>query len=480
MKETFYTELDSLTFQMKRLFAQDERLRPRLDMHDYQLTYPPAVQLEKPGYAYTPDDNEYREYAIGDFKNAALYFHFSFCQYKCRYCYHYEIKTKKDEGLMQRYVNAMVKEMRQFHHRAPDINKLIYFVGGGTPTALPPHLLHYFLQQLHDIFGPPPSQLSTVEIKPVTATEEKLKLFVDAGFSRINLGVQTLDPELYQFHHHKENVQVALDAIERARACGFKYINADILTGLERQTPESWQITLDTLKTLAESRALDSVFIYPYHDDPRSHTFGKPQGLPSIFETYQSDARAREMFNAMGWTELGTRFFRAPRHRRREWFEWAKTRANPAYGELLYHGFGNSCFSVGDQASYLNQRNVMDYCVKLENDESPISHWTQLDNHQRAARDVTFDILYAPIVRVRSIANKYGKDTMERHIAELQRWTKMGLGNWNHLLGIWRLNKLGKLVHQQMMPALYLPEDKTRFMQVMEQRLEVGKAYRGY
>lgn len=480
MIEQLHTDLDSLTFQMERLFKKDSRLRPTLDMHDYQLTYPPAVHLEKPNFAYTPDAEEYLTYAVGDFKNAAFYFHFGFCQYKCRYCFHYEIKTKHDEDLMQRYVNAMVAEMRQFRQRAPNLKSLIYFLGGGTPTALPTKLLEYFLEQLHDIFGPPPSQLSTVEIKPITATTEKLKLFVAAGFSRINLGVQTLDPELYQFHHHKENVSVALDAIDRARACGFKFINVDILTGLERQTPASWQITLDTLKTLAASAAVDSVFIYPYHDDPRSHTFGKAQGLPSMFETFHSDAMAREMFKAMDWTELGTRFFRAPRHRRRELLEWIKTRANPAYGALLYHGFGNSCFSVGDKATYLNQRNVVEYCEKLEQGLSPITHWTQLNDQQRATRDLTFDILYSPIVRVRSIANKYGEDTMVRHIEELERWTDMGLGHWNRLLGIWRLTKLGKLLHQQMLPVLYLPEDKTGFVRVMTQRSEAGKAYRGY
>lgn len=480
MKEHLHSDIESLTFQMERLFKKDGRLRPSLDMHDYQLTYPPAIQLEKPQFEYTPTEEEYLKYAIGDFKNAALYFHFGFCKYKCRYCFHYEIKTKDNQDLMRRYVTAMVNEMRQFRLRAPDINSIIYFLGGGTPTALPAHLLQYFLEQLLDIFGPPPSQLSTVEIKPITATEEKLRLFVDAGFSRINLGVQTLDPELYQFHHHKENLSVALDAIERARACGFKFINIDILTGLEKQTPASWQLTLQTMQALASSGAVDSVFIYPYHDDPRSQTFGVPQALPSIFETFQSDAQARDMFKAMNWTELGARFYRAPRHRRRELFEWAKTRVNPAYGELLYHGFGNSCFSVGDKATYLNQRNVLDYCEKMETGQSPITHWTQLNNYQRATRDLTFDILYSPIVRVRSITKKYGEQTMAKHIQELERWTELGLGRWNKLLGIWRLTELGKLVHQQMLPALYLPEDRSSFVEVMAERLELGRGYRGY
>ncbi|MDH5650050.1 MAG: hypothetical protein OEY67_10395, partial [Gammaproteobacteria bacterium] len=208
--------------------------------------------------------------------------------------------------------------------------------------------------------------------------------------------------------------------------------------------------------------------------------FNKPQSLPSALETYQSEAKAREMFNRIGWTELGTRFFRAPRHRRRELYEWLRTRANPAYGELLYHGFGNSCFSVGDKATYLNERDIFSYCDKLEQGKSPISHWTVLNNHQRATRDLTFDILYSPIVRVRSIRRKYGAESMTHHTAELDRWTNLGLGRWHRLFGIWRLTPLGKLVHQQMMPVLYLPEEKKEFLTAMEQRLVAGKNYRGY
>ena len=67
---------------------------------------------------------------------------------------------------------------------------------------------------------------------------------VDAGFRRINLGVQTLDPQMYSFHHHKEDVQVAIDSIIAAKHVGFSYINIDIMTGLEGQTPQKWEYTL--------------------------------------------------------------------------------------------------------------------------------------------------------------------------------------------------------------------------------------------
>src|SRR5262249_4572005 len=153
-----------------------------------------------------------------------------------RYCFHYELLTRHHEELMARYVDALAMEMRHVRAVTPGVKRALYFLGGGTPTALPLHLLQRFLARLLDTLGPPMTTLSTVEATRVTASDEKLRALVQAGFRRINLGVQTLDPGLYAFHHQGEDLRVSLDAIDRARAAGFDLVNIDIMTGLERQT----------------------------------------------------------------------------------------------------------------------------------------------------------------------------------------------------------------------------------------------------
>jgi oxygen-independent coproporphyrinogen-3 oxidase len=469
-----------LARMLEDLWAAEPALRPRPDMHDYQLTYPPAVQIEVPAHRRAPGDQVFLDHAVGDFRAAGYYFHFGFCEYRCRYCFHYELTTKKRDERMKRYVDALAREMAAFRRLAPGLKTGLYFLGGGTPTALPAALIERFLDALLDCFGPPPTHLSTVESKPITATDEKLRLLVQAGFRRINLGVQTLDPALYAFHHQKEDLRVAYDAIERARRAGFEYVNIDLMTGLERQTPASWDTTLAAFERLATSGAVDSVFIYPFHDDPRSRTYELRAAVPSFHETAHSDASARALMERLGWKELGARFYRAPRHVRRELLELARTRINPAYGEVLYHGFGNSSFSIGDRATYLNHRDLEDYCDAVEAGGLGIAYFTELDDHQRAARDVTFDLLYSPITRVRSRSKKYGAAAMARHERQLARWIDLGLGERNRLLGTFSLTSLGKLVHQQMIPQHYLDGDRVAFEAVMESRRAAGSAYRGY
>lgn len=469
-----------LAHMLERLWQRAPELRPTPDMHDYQLTYPPAVAIQQPRHAVAPSPERLVRHAVGDFEAAGYYFHFGFCQYRCRYCFHYELTTKRDDERKARYVDALLLEMSRFRALAPPLRTGLYFLGGGTPTALSPALLARFLDGLHQTFGPPPTSMSTVEAKPITASDEKLTLLREAGFRRINLGVQTLDAELYGFHHHGEALGVALDAIERARAAGFEFVNIDLMTGLERQTPAAWQRTLTRLEALMTSGAIDSAFIYPYHDDPRSKTYGQPDALPSFAETAHSDALARELFERHGWRELGPRFYRSPRHVRRELLELARTRINPAYGEVLYHGFGNSSFSIGDRATYLNHRALEDYCEAVEGGALGISHWLELDDDQRAARDVSFDLLYSPVTRVRSRRRKYGAATMRTHERLLQRWIELGLGRGSALAGTFSLTPLGKLVHQQMIPQHYLERDRGAFTSIMSQRRELGRRYRGY
>lgn len=466
---------------LEALFDEEPALRPRPQLHDYQLTYPPAIHIENcDAYRRAPTDEEYLRDACGAHKGGGYYFHFGFCQYRCRYCFHYELLTKHSEELAERYVDALALEMQYIRDLTPGFKRALYFLGGGTPTAVSARLLERFLERLVFHFGYPMTGMSTVEAKPVTASADKLAILVQAGFRRINLGVQSLDPELYSFHNQREDLRVALDAIERARSAGFEFINIDLMTGLERQTPESWTTTLAALERLVKTGSIDSVFIYPFHDDPRSRTFTDPGAVPPFAQTAHSDAQARALLTRLGWKELGARFYRSPRHVRREIFELAKVRLNPAYGESLYHGLGNSSFSIGDRASFINYREVTDYCAAVEKGRMGIAYWRPLDDMQRAARDVTFDLLYSPVTRVRSRAKKYGAETMERHRRLFKRWADLGLGEEHAVLGTFSLTSLGKLVHQQMIPQHYLPDDRSALDGVMQQRLRQGAQYRGY
>ncbi len=53
-------------------------------------------------------------------------------------------------------------------------------------------------------------------------------------------------------------------------------------------------------------------------------------------------------------------------------------------------------------------------------------------------------------------------------------------GTSNPVLGTFSLTRLGKLLHQQMIPRHYLAQDRAELISVMSLRKEAGPAYRGY
>ena len=119
--------MTELQKSLDRVWSIEPRLQPQPDMHDYPLTYPPAVQLGQPSYAKTPSVDEFRRFAIGDHTAAAYYFHFGFCKYRCRYCFHYELSVKKDEELMRHYVANLVEEMNLFRSMNPHLKTGLFF-----------------------------------------------------------------------------------------------------------------------------------------------------------------------------------------------------------------------------------------------------------------------------------------------------------------------------------------------------------------
>ncbi len=90
-----------------------------------------------------------------------LYLHVPFCAHRCGYCDFVAVSGVGEE-LQERYVEALLAELARSAPRPRTI-----FVGGGTPSLLPDHLLGRLLRAL------PPAEELTLECNPETITEAK-------------------------------------------------------------------------------------------------------------------------------------------------------------------------------------------------------------------------------------------------------------------------------------------------------------------
>lgn len=195
-----------------------------------------------------------------------LYIHIPFCRARCHFCAFYLEMHRADKA--HRYLEALVREIRLHAERdtlAGRPLETVYF-GGGTPTALDADQLSHILSLVREGFGLKEDAEISLEAHPAGVTEAGLRRLIEAGFTRISFGAQSMDDrELLSVGRHWASDAVR-SAVRLARRAGFTNINLDLIYGLPGQTRASWQATL------REAIALGSAHLSCYALTVEEHT----------------------------------------------------------------------------------------------------------------------------------------------------------------------------------------------------------------
>jgi len=202
-----------------------------------------------------------------DARFRGVYVHVPFCFHKCHYCDFYSfVETNGREGA---FVDRLLEEARAWadaagplQHRgathepshgaqhlecepARDGALETLFVGGGTPTLLPPALLARLLHGLRGVFAWRPGAEWTVEANPETVTNEVAQVLADAGVDRVSLGCQSFDPALLKALERWHDPASVPRAVERLRAVGITNLNLDLIFAIPGESMEQWGRDLD-------------------------------------------------------------------------------------------------------------------------------------------------------------------------------------------------------------------------------------------
>jgi oxygen-independent coproporphyrinogen-3 oxidase len=183
-----------------------------------------------------------RERAAGT--PCALYVHVPFCRHKCHYCDFYSI-TRQTPERMRDFVRRVLREAELWHAAADTFAIDTVFLGGGTPSLLPPDAMANLLRGLADRFYLAGVDEWTVEVNPATADAATFDLYRRCGVTRISLGVQSFDPgELatLERHHDPDDVPAAVVAARRAK---IDRLSLDLIFAVPGQTPASLGRSLD-------------------------------------------------------------------------------------------------------------------------------------------------------------------------------------------------------------------------------------------
>lgn len=178
----------------------------------------------------------------------AIYAHIPFCRHKCHYCDFYSLVDRRDR--FDDFVERFLGEVATLAGRLDTGGIRTAFVGGGTPTMLPPEGLKQVLTAVASLAGPSGLEEFTVEANPETVSEEVAGALVDAGVDRVSIGCQSFDPrhlETLERHHDPASVAVAVDRLRRA---GIRRLNLDLIFGIPGSTLEDLDRDLDRVLEL--------------------------------------------------------------------------------------------------------------------------------------------------------------------------------------------------------------------------------------
>ena len=166
----------------------------------------------------------------------SLYIHIPFCRQRCLYCDFYS--TIHDPQLAPSYIDILTAQIDRLAEPFSTI-----YMGGGTPTVLDPSLLEKLIKSLRKNVCAKTEW--TVEANPESLSDDKIKLFLDAGVNRISIGVQSLQERKLRLLGRVHTAKQAHDAVSLAKKRGFTNISIDLIFGMWSETLQGWEKDLD-------------------------------------------------------------------------------------------------------------------------------------------------------------------------------------------------------------------------------------------
>lgn len=369
-----------------------------------------------------------------------LYVHIPFCSSRCSYC-DFATGIYQSE-LAEHYVAALIKEIRTARYSTASVDT-IYF-GGGTPSLLAPSQLDRILATLHEQFAIDPNSEITLEINPGSVTREKLVALRNLGINRASFGAQTFDDAELAKLGRSHTAADALKTFADLRDAGFDNISFDLIAGLPGQTLERWQRNIKQALDLRPEHL--SFYLLEVHSGTplAEHIRRGLQPVPDddlagVMYQWMLDQASEAGYEHYEISNLCRPGFHS-RHNVKYWS------AEP------YYGFGCSAHSYdGQTRRWSNHRDVLKYVEMIENGVTPVVEEQELSETDVRAEALFLGMRLMRGVDVRRYQESFGIDLREQHAADLDRFHRAGLLEFDG--DLIRLTRTGALLSNEVFAA---------------------------
>lgn len=234
----------------------------------------------------------------------SIYVHLPFCLSRCPFCdCHATAIPRKSPGDVARYVQVLEGEVARWAALGGLARRPVTTVhlGGGTPHALPAPGLERVVRAVAGTFAADERTEWAVETNCRCLDDEHVAQLVQLGFTRIHVGVQSLQPRLRSLLGRRDSPDVAMG---RMGACLHRglIVSVDMLYGLPGQSAAE---LLDDLRRLA-GLGIHGVSLYRLNHGRHNDRFMVRHGLANrgpdrLYADYRMFMEAGSLLASRGY-----------------------------------------------------------------------------------------------------------------------------------------------------------------------------------
>lgn len=290
-------------------------------------------------------------------KKLGLYVHIPFCERKCNYCDFYSLV--KTSELENRYIDALIHEIKSYKDKCREYEVDTVFIGGGTPSYLKPENIKLIMQEINNTFLISNDCEITIEANPNSIDKDKVLQYKSCGINRISLGIQSLDDNILKSIGRLHDSEEALKAIRDIKEAGISNINADIMFGIPSQSVEN---IINSLSKIIEED-VKHISFYSLKLEEGTPMFSMEE--KGLIKTLDDDIEremyyaGRECMEISGYMQYEISNFS------KENYECKHNIKYWTGGEYIGFGpFSHSCF---EDKRYNNISNINIYCENINN-----------------------------------------------------------------------------------------------------------------
>jgi oxygen-independent coproporphyrinogen-3 oxidase len=231
-----------------------------------------------------------------------VYVHVPFCRHRCDYC---AFATWTDRAhLAPAYLAACASQVSAAATDLPPVTSV--FVGGGTPSLVPPEPLLAVVA----VIPTTPGAEITIECNPDDVTPSLLQAYRDGGVTRVSFGAQSMAAPVLSALGRTHTPGGVERAVAAAHDVGLA-CNLDLIFGAAGESLSDWARTLDEAIALGPSH----VSAYALTVEPGTPLAADPTRHPDDDDQADKYLLANEVLAGAGYDCYEISNWARPGHR---------------------------------------------------------------------------------------------------------------------------------------------------------------------